>query len=219
MTGRRAPHDRPTAAPVRGPEGPAGVWTPARGRTARPAGRVTGESGLTVAEVLIALAILLVGAVSLAALAPLSFGHIGQANFRTTAVFLAEQRLEQVKNSSWTCYPAYQDSLGLSSAPDAPPTVTTAVCAPPAPLSITGSTSTVTFPDEGYGAISGYPGYRRQVRIADCGVAPGCGGAVLDRGIRQVTVSVFYRPMTGSGMLSDSGEDVVRMTTLVAVRQ
>lgn len=200
------------ARPPAGPQPRRPTWL------GRKIGRISQE-GLTVAEVLIALAVMLVGALSLAALAPLSFGHIGQANFRTTAVFLAEQRLEQIKNSTWTCYPSYQDQLGLSVSPTAPPTTTTALCAPPSPLSITGTTSTVTFPDEGYGTIPGYPGYRREVRIVDCGIAPGCGGAVMDRAIRQATVAVFYRPMTGAGTLSDTGEDAVRVTTLVAVRQ
>lgn len=177
------------------------------------------EGGLTLVEVLIALSVILIGLVSLAALVPLSFGHIGQANFRTTAVFLAQQRVEQVKNGEWTCFPGYIDAIGLSNPATSAPTVTTANCAPPLPLAVTGNTTTVTFADEAAGAIAGYPLYRRQVRIVDCGIAPGCGGGVLDNGIRQVTVSVFFSPQTGVGTINSATEDVVRMTTFVALRQ
>lgn len=177
------------------------------------------EAGLTLAEVLVALSVILIGLVALAALVPASFGHIGQANFRSTAVFLAQQRLEQVKNGDWTCYPGYIDSVGLSNPDTAAPTVTTATCASPLPLDITGNTTTVTFADEARGSIAGYPLYRRQVRIADCGVAPGCDGVVLDSGIRHVTVSVFFWPQTGVGTINADSEDIVRVATYVALRQ
>lgn len=177
------------------------------------------EGGLTLAEVLIALSVILIGLVSLVALVPLSLGHIGQANFRTTAVFLAQERLDQVKNGVWTCFPSYTDSTGLSNPATSAPRMTTGTCAPPAPLAVTGNTTTITFADEGYGSIAGYSLYRRQVRIVDCGVAPGCGGGLLDNGIRQVTVSVFFRPQTGVGTIDSATEDVARMTTFVAVRQ
>lgn len=177
------------------------------------------EAGLTLVEVLIAMSVILIGLIALAGLVPLSLGHIGQANFRTTAVFLAQQRLEQVKNGVWTCFPNYSDSVGRSNPTTSAPTVTTATCASPAPLNITGNTGTVTFADEGYGTIAGHPLYRREVRIEDCGVAPGCSGGVLDSGIRQVTVSVFFRPQTGVGTLNNTTEEAAKMTTFVALRQ
>lgn len=176
------------------------------------------DAGITLAEVLIALSIILIGLISLLAVVPLSIGHIGQANFRTAAVFLAQARLEQVKNAEWTCFPNYVDSRGLSNPDTSAPRVSTATCAAPLPLNVTGNTATVTFPDEGYNAIAGYPLYRRQVRIVDCGVGAGCGGAVLDSGIRQVTVSVFFWPQTGVGTIN-TVEDVARMTTFVTLRQ
>jgi hypothetical protein len=37
------------------------------------------------------------------------------------------------------------------------------------------------------------------VRIADCSVAPGCGG-VTDAKLRQVTVAVTYRASTATGL-------------------
>jgi prepilin-type N-terminal cleavage/methylation domain-containing protein len=175
------------------------------------------QDGLTLIEVVIAVSVVVVGLVALAAVVPLSFGQIGQANFRSTAVFLAQQRLEQVKNGVWSCFPNYTDSVGVSNPTSTVPRVTTANCAPPAPLAVTGNTAVTTFADEGYGAIAGYPLYRRQVRITDCGVIA-CGGVVLDSGIRQVTATVFFRPQTGVGTINSAGEDVVRVTTFVALR-
>src|SRR5215470_15048522 len=53
-------------------------------------------------------------------------------------------------------------------------------------------------------ALAGpYAGYSRQVRIADCGAPPGC-GAVTSPLIRQITVTVAYRPLTASGRAADS---------------
>ena len=60
-----------------------------------------------------------------------------------------------------------------------------------------------------------YAGYSRQVRIADCSVPPGC-GAIASPLIRQVTVTVAYRPRTASGLAGES--KAVTLTTLVASR-
>jgi prepilin-type N-terminal cleavage/methylation domain-containing protein len=177
------------------------------------------ERGLTLIEVLIAVAITLVGLVALIGVMPLALSHIGQSNWRTTAVFLAQERLEQVKDAVWSCSPLpYVDSVGLSNPATNAPTGTVATCPPPPPLTVTGATAVVTFSDEGYNTIPGHPTYRRQVRVQDCGAAPGCGGVVLDSGLRQVTVSVFFWPQTGTGTLG-TAEDAVDVTTTVALRQ
>jgi type II secretory pathway pseudopilin PulG len=180
------------------------------------------ERGLTLIEVLIAVAITLVGLIALIGVMPLALSHIGQSNLRTTAVFLAQERLEQVKDAVWSCRGPegppplpYVDQVGLSNPATSAPTDTVATC--PSPLTVTGTTGVVTFLDEGYNTILG-PLYRRQVRVQDCGVAPGCGGAVLDSGLRQVTVSVFFRPQTGTGIIG-TAEDAVDVTTTVALRQ
>ena len=60
-----------------------------------------------------------------------------------------------------------------------------------------------------------YGGYSRQVRIADCSVPPAC-GAIASPLIRQVTVTVVYRPLTASGLAGKS--KAVTLTTLVASR-
>src|SRR5215813_2041109 len=60
-----------------------------------------------------------------------------------------------------------------------------------------------------------YTRYSRQVRIADCSVPPRC-GAIASPLIRQVTVTVAYRPLTASGLAGES--KAVTLTTLVASR-
>jgi prepilin-type N-terminal cleavage/methylation domain-containing protein len=134
--------------------------------------------GMTVAEILIAVAIIGVGLVALSAAIPLASYGIQEGNQLSTATFLANQRLEQIRNAKWETGPPAFDNLGVS-ADDAS-----------APSSAVGT----TFPDEAPMAAP-YANYSRQVRITDCGVA-GCSG-IADANLRQVTVSVSYRPMTG----------------------
>ena len=74
--------------------------------------------------------------------------------------------------------------------------------------------STTTFADEAR-LPDPYAGYSRRVRIFDCGLPPGC-GAVISTRIRQVTVTVAYRPTTTSG--TASLDKTVLVTTLVAQR-
>jgi type II secretory pathway pseudopilin PulG len=177
------------------------------------------QRGLTLVEVLVAVSIIMIGLVSLLAVMPLSISHIGQANFRTNAVFLAQERIEQVKNAVWTCFPLpYTDAVGVSDPATSAPRASTAVCTPPTPNNVAVN-GAVTFADEAYNAIPGYTVYRRQVRVADCGVAPGCGGGLMDSSVRQVTVSVFFRRLTGDGTINSATEDVVKMTTFLALRQ
>jgi hypothetical protein len=163
------------------------------------AGRVLKDaSGLTVSEVLIALAIILVGLMALAWVIPVPTSQITGSNRKTTAVFLAQERLEQVKNAQWSTTPAL-DNVGGSGSD--------------------GSAAVANWPDEAYNAIQGYPFHRRTVRIMDCGVAPGCGNpAVQNANLRQVTVSVYFRPMTGGGTFNLNAEDGVQVFTLIAKR-
>jgi hypothetical protein len=162
-------------------------------------GRIlTDAGGLTVGEVLIALAILLVGLMALAWVIPVPTAQITGSSRKTTAVFLAQERLEQVKNAQWSTTPAL-DNMGGSGSD--------------------GSAAVANWPDEAYNAIQGYPFHRRTVRVRDCSVAPGCGSpAVENANLRQVTVSVYFRPMTGGGTFNLNAEDGVQVFTLMAKR-
>jgi prepilin-type N-terminal cleavage/methylation domain-containing protein len=140
------------------------------------------QHGVTMVEILIAVGIIGVGLVALSSAIPIAAYGIQEGNQLSTATFLANQRLEQVRNAQWQATPAV-DTLGLSASDTAAPT---------------GDGGATTFPDEDpVGAP--YTGYTRTVRITDCGVSPGCSG-VVNAGLRQVTVTVGYRPMTGVGV-------------------
>ncbi len=170
---------------------------------------------MTVAEVILALAIITVGLLALIAAMPLGTSQVGEANLKTTATFLAQQRLEQIKNSRWTTAPAADTLDGGGSDGGAP---------------------LGQWPDEAYTTISipfvlngcpgtpqtcaSYPNFRRQVRITDCSVAPCSGiavGTTTVADLRQVTVTVFFRPLAGTG-LALTDEEAVQLTTLIAKR-
>lgn len=151
--------------------------------------------GMTVAEVIVALFIITVGLVGLMAAIPLSTSHIAEANRKTTAVFLAQQRVEQIKNARWTTVPA-ADTLGGAGS--------------------SGTAVVAQWADEA--AVAGYPAFQRQVRIRDCSVAPGCGMALHATlaTLRQVTVTVSFARMTGLGTLNSAPLETVQLVTYVA---
>lgn len=148
---------------------------------------IASERGLTLAEILVALAIIGLGLVGLAVVIPGSTYAVQEGNQRSTATFLAEQMIERTRAASWATTPLPgTDCLGLSTG-NAPPVPTGATC--------NGETTT-RFPDEA--AVVGYPTYRRVVRVADCG-ATACVPGVTDARMRLVTVAVTYRGLTAAG--------------------
>jgi type II secretory pathway pseudopilin PulG len=170
------------------------------------------SAGMTVVEVIIALGIVTVGLLALIAAMPLSTSQIGEASLKTTATFLAQQRLEQIKNAQWTTAPP--DTLGGAG--------------------LSGNAAVVVagfpdrWPDEDYNTIvipmggnnASYPRFRRQVRIADCSVTACSGIPTATPAIntlRQVTVTVFFRPLAGTG-LGQGTEETVSFVTLIAKR-
>ncbi len=163
------------------------------------------ERGLTLAEVLVALAIIGIGLVGLLAVVPVATYGVQEGNQLSTATFLAEQGLEQVRNAVWTQV-GNLDCLGVG--PTAAPTSTRCDR-----NSCTVGVPCTTFPDEP--SVTGYPSYSRIVRVIDCG-ATACGG-VTDSNLRLAIVNVSYRPMTGTGVASTL--KTVRVSLLVAKRQ
>lgn len=97
------------------------------------------EGGFTIAEILAATGVLMIGMVAL--LTSMTYGVSGmdQGRKSTTASFLAEQRLEQIKAFSLSTV-AGQGWVNLTAA---------------------------NFPAEAYGTIAGYTEYRRTVTITD----------------------------------------------------
>jgi len=160
--------------------------------------------GMTIAEVLLAVAVVGGSLATLASVIPTAAYGLQEGNQLSTATFLAEQRMEQVRNTVWQRGPAAApivDSLGVSSAPAATPV---------------GGSGTPTFPDENPIAAP-YGNYWRTVRITDCGTAPGCGG-IISSTLRQVAVIVGYRPMTIAGRVSGTPEKNLTLTMYIARR-
>jgi prepilin-type N-terminal cleavage/methylation domain-containing protein len=127
------------------------------------------QAGFTLAEILVACAIISVGLVAVATGFGVGVDGVEAGRQQSAAVFLAEQRVEQVKEMA-----VKQANLGA--------------------VNHTNLAAT-----EAYTSIPGAARYRRTTRICpgDAG-CPALGGApgVL------VTVTVFYQPVTGRGVLT-----------------
>lgn len=171
--------------------------------------RLQDNAGMTVVEVMIALGVITVGLVALIAAMPLSTSLIGQSNLKTTAAFLAQHRMEQIKNAQWI---TGTDTLGGGGSDGAAPVA--------------------QWQDEAYDTITiatgannaSYPRFRRQVRIADCSVVV-CSSVPAEmptatagiNALRQVTVTVSFFPLAGTGIILAT-EDRVQLVTLIAFR-
>ncbi|HXH83115.1 MAG TPA: type II secretion system protein [Candidatus Tectomicrobia bacterium] len=158
--------------------------------------RVLDERGLTLAEILVAVAIIGIGLAGLAVVIPVSSFGVQEGAQLSTATFLAEQRIEQVRNAVWTASPD-SDCIGLSAGDTAPAIPAGKMC------TTTGSgAGTTTFGDEAN--VPGYPNYSRQTRVIDCMAnAAQCSG-IGDDALRLVTVTVWYRPLTGGGVATQN---------------
>jgi hypothetical protein len=151
-----------------------------------------GQRGLTLVEVALAAGIIAVGIAGLLATVPLSAYGIHEGAQLSTATFLAGQRLEQVRMAAWTATPP-RDDLGVSPSPGHPAR----------------ADGVTRFPDES--PVAGpYGQYVRRVRVVDCGADAGCGG-IVGEGLRQVTVTVSYTPLTGVGVSPASKSAVLSL--------
>lgn len=106
----------------------------------------TGDRGLTLAEVLPALALLSIGLVAMITVLPPAGSGIDEGEHRSRATFLASQRLEQIRHS-----------VGRSEANRDP------------------LRDPMSFPDEPTLAAPD-TAFSRSVRIVDCGLTQGCSG-------------------------------------------
>jgi len=159
-----------------------------------------GEGGLTLPEILIALAVTGVALGALAIVVPIATSGIHQAQQLSAATFLAEQMLERARAATWTASPAL-DCLGVSIG-DVAPVPTDATCH---------GATTSTFPDD---APSDDPRYRPRVRVSSCSSAP-CAGTTSDD-LRRVEVTIAYAPLTSAGV--STLPTTLRLEGLVARR-
>ncbi len=167
-------------------------------------GCVSDERGMTLAEVLVALPIITIGLLALLSAIPLASYSTQEGSQTSTATFLANQRLEQVRNAQWSAIPA-TDCLGVSASSTA------------APQSSTCTAGTITtFVDESPVAAP-YAGYTRQVRITDCGTGGGCTG-VTSSGMRLATVTVTYTPLSPNGQTAGPSSRAVTVSMVIAQR-
>ena len=98
------------------------------------------ESGFTLVEILVAMAILMIGLVAVMQWFPLGTAGVETGRRQSTGVFLAEQRIEQIK--AW--------SLSTGAGQGFATVVNGGACCG----------------NDAYGAIPGYPEYQRTVTIS-----------------------------------------------------
>jgi prepilin-type N-terminal cleavage/methylation domain-containing protein len=135
-----------------------------------------GARGFTLAEVLVATAILTIGLVAIATGFQYATSGVATGRGETTSVFLAEQRIEQLKALAMTNFTSATLNAGT----------TTEYCQP------TGTTNCQGTPTTG--------SYTRVTTITDVVAGTGCPATPLS--CKQVRVQVSYRPVTSSGDLS-----------------
>ena len=178
-----------------------------------------GSRGMSLVEVLIALAVLGVALAALVAVVPLSTHGLQEGTQVSIATFLAEQRLEQIAGAVWTAAPS-NDCVGTSGVA----ALTWRFDGGVAPRGIgTCDGGDASYPDEAAdGTIAGTPptrladpfgsGYTRRARIQPCD-APGaaCGG-VADPALRLLTVRVGYVSRGSAG----AEQRWVELSTLIA---
>jgi type II secretory pathway pseudopilin PulG len=175
---------------------------------------MTNERGFTLVEVLLAAFIMTLGLVGLLSVVPVGTFATTDGYRLSTATFLANQKLEEVRNMPWRSAPA-NDCLGISPSATQAPAV-------PAGASCTLGATTVNaggalpwFTDEATNTITGSPGYSRNVRITNCGVGAGCSG-VVDATLRNVVVTVTYR--SGTAIAVSSTDKAVTVNMMVTQR-
>jgi type II secretory pathway pseudopilin PulG len=151
--------------------------------------RLLDQRGITVAEVLAAAAILGLGIAALISVVPVAGHAVQDGNQTSTATYLAQQRLEQVRNATATT-----DCVGLSAAAAAAPG--------PSPAGTCAAGVNVTFADEPLNSLPGFGQYARSVRIRDCGDVANLAacGNVTSSAVRLVIVTVTYRPTSAAGV-------------------
>lgn len=148
-----------------------------------------GERGFTLLEILVAIAILMIGILGVAGVlalqsggvaASLPMGHaaVTRGFYKSTATLLAGERLNQVRQLTYTVGPPLVDEYG----PDPIPTA---------------------FPDEN--PVPGFPNFSREVRVQTDVPSPG---------VKTLTVTVRFNLPTDTRMNQES----VMVRTLIAAR-
>jgi type IV pilus modification protein PilV len=179
---------------------------------------VSNQRGMTLAEVLVALPIITIGLLALLSMIPISTYATADGSQTSTATFLANQRLEQVRNAQWSATCQVDPATGLV-IPGAATVVDKIGVSASETVAPTDPAAVVTFADESAVAAP-YTRYSRQVRITEVGAAPTCtaAGVLSGTGRRVVTVTVTYTPLSATGSSAVSGTRPVAVTMEIAQR-
>ena len=145
------------------------------------------ESGFTLVEILVAMALLMIGLVAVMQWFPMGTAGVESGRRQSTAVFLAEQKIEQIK--AWGL--STNANQGFINVNVGGTCFTSA--APPGPCA-----------NDAFNSIPGYPEYSRTVTIAN-----GPTGTT-----RLVRVQVQYQRVTTGAVLT--GGTQVDIATLIA---
>lgn len=171
---------------------------------------IANQRGMTVVEVLVAAAIIAIGLVGVMTVVPISSYSVYEGGHLSTATFLAQQKMEELRNVNWQEKPLPgNDCLGIS-AGGGMAAPTSNACTRTLPTACNAGTTCSISPDEPN--ITNYGGYSRTVRIVSCAALPGGCGGVVNANLRRITVTVRYRPLTGSGT---SGTGTTKPVVLV----
>jgi type II secretory pathway pseudopilin PulG len=148
------------------------------------------EGGFTLAEVLVATFIVLVGLVAVATGFQFATAGVATGRGETVALFLAEQRMEQLKSVAMTNFAGPWGAVSLAQG------TTSEWCQ----SSNIGATST----NCQSAAITGAASYQRVTTITDSGNGTTCGTAPAAPPVlcKRVQVRVTYRPVTSRGDVS-----------------
>lgn len=149
-----------------------------------------GQAGLTLIEILVAVALIMIGLVALLQWFPLGTQGMDTGRKQSTAVFLGEQQLEQIK--------AFALSAGAGQGWANLP----ANCGTPAPACNVANTPFVT---QAFNTIPGYPEYSRTVILA-AGPTPAT--------TRLVRVQVGFRRVTEVGVFQGAANEVDLATVI-----
>ena len=167
------------------------------------------QRGFTVAEVLVAAVIVSLAFVALATIVPIATYAVQEGYQLSNATFLADQKMEQIKNLPWLSTPA-NDCLGVSASSTAAPTVPAGQSCALGATHVASGGALTWEADESSTAITNFSGYARQVRVTDCGAGAGCMG-IVNSGMRLVAVTVSYTPLTATGTASGTKSYTVSM--------
>ena len=132
---------------------------------------------------LVATALLTIGLMAIATGFQYAASGVATGGGETAAVFLAEQRIEQLRAQAMTDFSAAALEAGT----------TTEYC-------LSGTISGGSSNCDGTPVVG--PSYRRTTTITDLGGGTGCPATPL--WCKEVEVRVSYRPVTGAGDLSQS---------------